>query len=162
MKKILFFSSIILGLVVIGIFAYFLSYGKSNLSKNQLLIANSYLKSPYRVLAVLKNPYVLNYIVIARERYTDGSGCGGIHSVSSCYIFLETDKSPEIPAKFITKFMGEYVSGFDDFNKTVTFKDEHTLEFHSVSGGYEVWYQIDLNSGIYKKVKEVDYEPVGE
>jgi hypothetical protein len=137
-------------------------------------VVAAYASSPYRVVAVAKNPFAPYTVIVAAERASLACGspeqpqrcwadesCGSLYTSHACYFFVEP--SFDAAAEPETRFVGRWPD-FPQVNglavDSLRFVDAETLEFDAPGGDgcyavEEVW-RLNLTSGDLTRVSQVE------
>ena len=133
-------------------------------------VANDFVQSSYRVVAVLQNPLAPYSLIIATERSeahcgnkddpsrcVDDSTCGSIYTSPNCYFFVEPHFVAHADAS--TRFVGKWKGGLDRLNiDSIKFEDANNVLFNSAGADAGVSVQavwnLDLKTGQVKRVSK--------
>jgi hypothetical protein len=137
-------------------------------------IINDFIKSSYRVIVVLQNPFAPYSLEIAAERSdascgtkeepqrcNNDSGCGSIYTSRKCYFFVEPQYVANADPS--TRFVGEWSGGIDGLSvDSIKFKDADSVQFSSAGGdgpiGIQAVWSFDLKTG---KTTQISRKEIG-
>jgi hypothetical protein len=132
---------------------------------NALELIRSFVESPYRVVAVARNPYAPYALIVATERSPAECGapeqpqrctadetCGSLYTSPTCFFFLEPvfDATADPVTRYVARWPDEpTLTGL--VVDSLRFIDARTVEFRAEGGdgafsANEVWW-LDLVTG---------------